>query len=373
MPFRETIIPPPKIDRVNESISTQNIIKESLKEEDGENTDKKDQGLISLTTPNQESTILVRAWALPEAVTSLLESNKDILKSLVQHACVSVAGMSELQKGDRMNEDTITELKELHEKLKVEFDAAGSQWEGAVDQIWAFGPRGNGPNILLNRVPGYTRPKVWDCLEDTNGEQLSAQLKDYDSSIVSGFQIATLSGPLCAEPMQGVAFIVEGWETIQVLDFPQIPLVQYNKLKNDVESQSQSINSQSMPEIHKMSLHDTESSQHTNVSKSNGTKNPSDEIPQDPTKTGSIKEVTSAETKEEAEEGEDDDNDDATSGASSRVSSVSSRWSVGGPLSGQLMSTMKEACRRAFQKRPQRLMVAMYTCVIQVTTDVLGR
>lgn len=44
-----------------------------------------------------------------------------------------------------------------------------------------------------------------------------------------------------------------------------------------------------------------------------------------------------------------------------------------GPFSGQLMSAMKEGCRRAFQLQPMRLMAAMYTCQIQTTADVLGR
>ena len=42
-------------------------------------------------------------------------------------------------------------------------------------------------------------------------------------------------------------------------------------------------------------------------------------------------------------------------------------------LSGQLISCVKEGCRKAFQAHPQRLMWAMYTCVIQATTDVLGK
>jgi len=41
-------------------------------------------------------------------------------------------------------------------------------------------------------------------------------------------------------------------------------------------------------------------------------------------------------------------------------------------LSGQLMSCVKEGCRKAFQAHPQRLMWPMYSCVIQATTDVLG-
>ena len=37
-----------------------------------------------------------------------------------------------------------------------------------------------------------------------------------------------------------------------------------------------------------------------------------------------------------------------------------------GPMSGQIVSAMKEGCKRAFQANPQRLMAAMYTCNIQV-------
>lgn len=44
-----------------------------------------------------------------------------------------------------------------------------------------------------------------------------------------------------------------------------------------------------------------------------------------------------------------------------------------GPMSGQIMSAVKEGCRRAFQLQPMRLMAAMYTCHIQATAEVLGR
>lgn len=43
-----------------------------------------------------------------------------------------------------------------------------------------------------------------------------------------------------------------------------------------------------------------------------------------------------------------------------------------GPLSGQIMSCVKEGCKKAFQAQPQRLMAAMYSCNIQVTAEALG-
>jgi len=44
-----------------------------------------------------------------------------------------------------------------------------------------------------------------------------------------------------------------------------------------------------------------------------------------------------------------------------------------GPLSGQIVSTMKEGCRKAFNASNPRLMVAMYSCQIQVRAEVLGK
>ena len=44
-----------------------------------------------------------------------------------------------------------------------------------------------------------------------------------------------------------------------------------------------------------------------------------------------------------------------------------------GPLSGQLLTAAREACKSAFQVQPQRLMVAMYACTIKVDCDVLGK
>lgn len=44
-----------------------------------------------------------------------------------------------------------------------------------------------------------------------------------------------------------------------------------------------------------------------------------------------------------------------------------------GPISGQIMSTVKDCCLRSFQAQPQRLMAAMFSCVIQINSDVLGK
>lgn len=40
---------------------------------------------------------------------------------------------------------------------------------------------------------------------------------------------------------------------------------------------------------------------------------------------------------------------------------------------GHLMSTCKEACRRAFNSRHPRLVTPMYSCSVLVNSDVLGK
>ncbi|XP_055378467.1 elongation factor-like GTPase 1 isoform X2 [Condylostylus longicornis] len=44
-----------------------------------------------------------------------------------------------------------------------------------------------------------------------------------------------------------------------------------------------------------------------------------------------------------------------------------------GPFSGQIMSAVKEGCKKAFQFQPQRLVTPMYSCNIVVNADVQGK
>ena len=43
-----------------------------------------------------------------------------------------------------------------------------------------------------------------------------------------------------------------------------------------------------------------------------------------------------------------------------------------GPLSGQIVSTVRDACRKAFDSQPRRLVAAMFKCETMVNTEALG-
>lgn len=299
IPFRETVIRPPKVDMVNEDLGRQQKVAviHQTKEEQAkllEGVQIDSSGLVTLTTPNKMATIRVQAVPLPEDVTRLLEKSAELIRTMEHFNLLAREG-----KAFELSSKTLDEIREL--KIKLEKHLQGHKWRNAVERIWAFGPRRYGPNILLNSVEGYRRPSVWQFLNLDKKKSEGAMLRDFDNSIVSGFQLATLSGPMCEEPLMGVCFSVESWDM---------------KIPSQTDSLDDSVPQQS-------------SEAHNNE----------------------------CELEEDSE-------------AQSRRQDLTSCY---GPFSGQLIACMKEACRYAFQAKPQRLMAAMYTCDIMATAEVLGK
>ena len=138
-------------------------------------------------------------------------------------------------------------------------------------------------------------------LEVAVAENASDSIWENDNSIISGFQLATIAGPMCEEPMMGVCFIVEHWQ--REAGSLQEKAPQNNRSESEAENDGK-------------------------------------------------KEEMIKETKTDSKKPASD---------------------IYGPLSGQLISAVKEGCRRAFMSQPMRLMAAMYSCEIQATSDVLGK
>ncbi|CAK1581003.1 unnamed protein product [Parnassius mnemosyne] len=265
VPFRETIVDPPKIDMANEEIDSQNIDK---------GLSAQQAPVITIYTSNKQSKIKIKAKPIPKEITELLDKSTDLLKAISQHI-KTLHGLSRNEKLDsqldklhlngtknQLSERMLKLIEIFKSNLQTICDKLSPEWKNLIDQIWSVGPRNCGPNLLLNQTTDYKTKYIYheeEIKEDPRFE--------YESSFVNGFQLATLAGPLCDEPMMGVAFCVEEW----TLD------------KSYVEDTTHTF----------------------------------------------------------------------------------------GPLSGQIMSAVKEACRRAFQVQPQRLMAAMYSCDIVVDQKVL--
>ncbi|CAG8439651.1 10899_t:CDS:10 [Ambispora gerdemannii] len=282
VPFRETIVHSPETHSVKDK--DPNIL----------------HGLITLSTTNKYCTLKVRTVPLPSNVTSFLNENAITVKAMLEERqwrnkadILSGEEDEEALKEVAIKKERVLQAEEFFELLEAEFEKAPDKdiWKDVVENIWAFGPKRVGPNLLINRVSNYTR-KSWrgtlidsklsntlistqdDSLEipaenkNTTSEQLT--IRDFEEAVHTGFQLATKAGPLCAEPLMGVAYFVE--------DF----------------------------------LIDTEN--------------------------------TGLEPSE-----------------------------VRSKIGGQVMTTMRDACRQGFLEWSPRLMLAMYSCDIQATTEVLGR
>ncbi|XP_021500072.1 elongation factor-like GTPase 1 [Meriones unguiculatus] len=313
IPFRETITKPPKVDMVNEEIGRQQKVavihqtkEEQSKIPEGIQVDS--DGLITIPTPNKLATLSVRAIPLPEEVTRILEENSDLIRSME----LLTSSLNEGRNTQAIHQKTQEKIWEF--KGKLEQHLTGRKWRNTVDQIWSFGPRKCGPNILVSRSEDFQN-SVWSGPAGRESKEAS-RFRDFGNSIVSGFQLATLSGPMCEEPLMGVCFVLEKWEL--------------NKCAEQGASDKQSQGQCDLAGEGQGGCHIEDENQE----QQDGCPEPS--------------EVTS-------QKGD---------------SPITDCY---GPFSGQLIATMKEACRYALQVKPQRLMAAMYTCDIMATSDVLGR
>lgn len=210
VPFRETIVEPPKIDMANEEIDAQNVVDQAV--------DKDIDPVITVYTNNKQSRIKIRAKPIPNEITALLDRSTDLLKAISQH----IKTLLGLHKNDKL-ESKLEELQingtkhmlsdrmlKLIQAFKDELqsicDKLSPEWKDVVGQIWSVGPRNCGPNLLLNQTEDYKTKYLHHEREITEDPRF-----EYESSFVNGFQLASLAGPLCDEPMMGVAFCVEEW------------------------------------------------------------------------------------------------------------------------------------------------------------------
>ena len=207
---------------------------------------KDDEKSVTILTRNNTCTIKMVAIPLSAEVVKILEKNNTFVKAFIEK-------LENNSTPIQLN----SELKEMQELIKEEFQTTTN---GVItdNDIWSMGPKKMSSCMLVNKSQ-YKHLNFW-----ATGESLEAA-GPFDRSIINGFQAAVQAGPLCAEPMHGVCFVM--------LEF-------------------------------------------------------------------------------KVEDSEEQDNSS---------------------LSGIIITAVKEACKLAFQKQPQRLVGPMYNLSIMATGDVLGK
>lgn len=108
---------------------------------------------------------------------------------------------------------SMTDFKQQLGAAFVEEKADREIFKDAIDKIAAFGPRRVGPNVLIDTTAAGVCGRFFRENNDqgqANGTSAIAALAD---KITYAFQLATYQGPLCHEPMQGVAIFLEDVST----------------------------------------------------------------------------------------------------------------------------------------------------------------
>eukprot|EP00163_Fabomonas_tropica_P023633 TRINITY_DN41018_c0_g1_i1.p1 TRINITY_DN41018_c0_g1~~TRINITY_DN41018_c0_g1_i1.p1 ORF type:complete len:1148 (-),score=244.21 TRINITY_DN41018_c0_g1_i1:11-3049(-) len=182
-------------------------------------------------TANQLISVAVTAITVPDALTQYLERNQEKLRALFSEE--NRLAPSSVSPSDNSGSTGSQSAQDLHADLVRICKEAGGPWPGYLQHLWALGPRRCGPNLLVCDVPELVSSSVWSPLfaalvpgshpSPSPGEpdEHDAILATLERSIRVGFQAATQAGPLCEEPMSGVAFIISAVDVSPELDVNQ--------------------------------------------------------------------------------------------------------------------------------------------------------
>ncbi|KAL2075750.1 hypothetical protein VTL71DRAFT_693 [Oculimacula yallundae] len=181
------------------------------------------RGTVVAVTTSKQVTIRLNVRPLPAEVSEFLAKNSSAIKRLYSDRQAAEKGIE--ANGDKEGSDQddvddlidstkVLSLPEFKKQLQATFEGVKGQrdvWANAVDQITAFGPRRTGPNLLIDStkdgICGRFLREEGDEKEPTVGDTLQAQ--DFSDKISYAFQLATAQGPMCNEPVQGIAVFLE--------------------------------------------------------------------------------------------------------------------------------------------------------------------
>lgn len=179
-------------------------------------------------TSSKQVTIKIRVRPLPKKVTEFLIKNAGTIKRLYADRKAEEQGLkegdeksdaaSDVQEdveADTALESNVLTFDEFKKQLTALFGTAKHDrdvWTGVVDKIAAFAPKRTGPNLLIDDADILSHFLRTENEETANGQAEDAnklQPRDFADKIAYAFQLACAQGPLCLEPVQGIAVFLD--------------------------------------------------------------------------------------------------------------------------------------------------------------------
>jgi len=188
------------------------------------------RGTVVGVTVSKQVTVRLRVRPLPPTVTEFLSKNSGAIKRLfsikwdeesTQSVTEDVSVEGPVVDQDGMEEAEQLEIghtlspEEFRRRLQDAFGEAKGQrdvWTDVIEKITAFGPRRTGPNILVDVTSDGICGRVLHDTEPENAANAPSQAltaHSFSDKITYAFQLATAQGPLCSEPVQGIAVFLE--------------------------------------------------------------------------------------------------------------------------------------------------------------------
>ncbi|RCI10845.1 hypothetical protein L249_5265 [Ophiocordyceps polyrhachis-furcata BCC 54312] len=163
-------------------------------------------GVVGVTSSKQVS-MTIRVRPLPANATEFLLRNAESIRRLYAERSRPTAETHDEKTATVMAVDCLS-ADELKRQLREQLEAGKGRevWKNRVDDVAAFGPQRTGPNLLIDGTKDGILSRVFAGRAAPEQAPGAAQLSD---KIAYAFQLATAQGPLCHEPMQGVAVFVE--------------------------------------------------------------------------------------------------------------------------------------------------------------------
>lgn len=180
-------------------------------------------GVVGVTSSKQVS-ITVRVRPLPSEVTEFLGKNTGAIKHLYSRKAAEITDADEHESDEESIDEDINILEARYlspEDFKKQLHTLLSNGKGRepfkniIDNIAAFGPRRTGTNLLIDATKEGCLPKAFETtdkpLKETANPEAEEKLsgRHLSDKITYGFQLATAQGPLCREPVQGIAVFIE--------------------------------------------------------------------------------------------------------------------------------------------------------------------
>lgn len=177
------------------------------------------RGTVVSSTNSKQVNLTIRVQPLPTNVTEFLLKNGDAIKRLHSVRKLVEEGEGEgdeevIEADTGLTVGAAISAEELKTQLQKELETGKGRegWKGLVDRIAGFGPRRTGPNLLIDATKDGILPKIFatskvsDAVSEAVEKLHPSHLSD---KIAYAFQLGTAQGPLCNEPMQGVAVFIE--------------------------------------------------------------------------------------------------------------------------------------------------------------------